>query len=34
MATHNADVVNSMQKRVIALEKGKLVKDEKKGKYR
>jgi len=34
MATHNADVVNSMQKRVIALEKGKLVKDEQKGKYR
>ncbi len=29
MATHNMDVVNSLLKRVIALEKGKLVKDEK-----
>ncbi|MDO8657341.1 MAG: ATP-binding cassette domain-containing protein [Candidatus Levybacteria bacterium] len=33
MATHNADVVNSHSKRVIALEKGRLVRDEKKGKY-
>lgn len=33
MATHNADVVNSLSKRVIALEKGKLTRDQKKGKY-
>lgn len=29
MATHNTDIVNSLMKRVIALEKGKLIKDEK-----
>ncbi len=33
MATHNIDIVNSLQKRVIALEKGKLIRDQKKGKY-
>ncbi len=33
MATHNIDIVNSLEKRVIALEKGKLVRDQKKGKY-
>lgn len=33
MATHNMDVVNSMRKRVIAMKKGKIVKDEKHGKY-
>lgn len=33
MATHNADAVNSLSKRVIALEKGRLIRDEKKGKY-
>jgi|SRR5581483_22263 len=33
MATHNADIVNHLSKRVIALEKGKLIRDEKKGKY-
>jgi len=33
MATHNTDIVNSLLKRVIVLEKGKLVKDEKKGKH-
>lgn len=33
MATHNFDIVNSMQKRVIKLEKGKLASDKKKGKY-
>lgn len=32
MATHNPDIVNSLLKRVISLEKGKLVKDENKGK--
>ncbi len=33
MATHNEEIVNSMAKRVIALDKGRLVRDEKKGKY-
>lgn len=33
MATHNIEIVNSFQKRVVALEKGKLIRDEKKGKY-
>lgn len=34
MATHNVDIVNSLKKRVISLKKGKIVKDEKEGKYR
>lgn len=34
MATHNFEIVNSMKERVIALDKGKLISDEKKGKYR
>lgn len=33
MATHNVDIVNSLGKRVITLNKGKIVKDEKEGKY-
>ncbi|MBM3208823.1 ATP-binding cassette domain-containing protein [Candidatus Shapirobacteria bacterium] len=33
MTTHNIDIVNSLCERVIKLEKGRLVKDEKKGKY-
>ncbi|MBO5244780.1 MAG: cell division ATP-binding protein FtsE [Selenomonadales bacterium] len=33
MATHDKDVVNSMRRRVIALEKGKIVRDEAKGGY-
>ena len=33
MATHNVDIVNTMKKRVITLDKGKIVKDEKGGKY-
>lgn len=33
MATHNVTVVDSLTKRVIALEKGKITRDEKKGKY-
>jgi cell division transport system ATP-binding protein len=32
MATHNSDIVNSLLKRVIVLEKGKLLKDEKREK--
>ena len=34
MATHNADIVNSMKKRVITMKHGKIAKDEKVGKYR
>lgn len=33
MATHNADLVDKNSKRVVALDKGKLIRDEKKGKY-
>jgi len=33
MSTHNIDVVNSMEERVIELDHGKLVSDKKKGKY-
>lgn len=33
MATHNTEIVNSMKKRVIALEQGKIIRDEKTGKY-
>lgn len=32
-ATHNTDIVNSMQKRVLVLKDGKLIKDQKKGGY-
>ncbi len=31
MATHNTDIVNSLLKRIVGLEKGKLAKDEKRG---
>lgn len=34
MATHNFEIVNSLQERVIELDKGKVVSDQKKGKYR
>ncbi len=34
MATHNIDIVNSMKKRVIVLKNGKIIKDQKNGKYR
>ncbi len=33
MATHNVEVVNTLAKRVITLHKGKILRDEKKGKY-
>lgn len=33
MATHNQEIVNSLGKRVINLDKGKIIKDEEKGKY-
>lgn len=33
VATHNAEVVNTLSKRVVNLDRGKIVKDEQKGKY-
>lgn len=33
MATHKADVVNSLKKRVVQIKAGKIVKDQKQGKY-
>lgn len=33
MATHNKDIVNSMRKRVIAIEHGHIVRDEQRGEY-
>lgn len=33
MATHNFEIVNSFQERVIELDKGKIISDKKKGKY-
>ena len=33
LATHNKEVVNVIQKRVIVLEKGKVIRDEQKGRY-
>lgn len=33
MATHNAQIVNHFKKRVVVLEKGKIVKDQKEGRY-
>lgn len=33
MATHNTQIVNHFKKRVVVLDKGKIIKDEKEGKY-
>jgi cell division transport system ATP-binding protein len=33
IATHNTDIVNSFQKRVLVLKEGKIVKDQRKGGY-
>lgn len=33
MATHNAQIVNHFKKRVVVLDEGKIIKDEKEGKY-
>lgn len=33
MATHNVDIVNSLGKRVVKIDRGRVKKDEKKGKY-
>jgi len=34
MATHNLEIVNALGKRVMSLDKGKIIKDEEKGKYK
>jgi cell division transport system ATP-binding protein len=33
LATHNKEIVNSLKKRVVTLEKGRVVRDEKKGRF-
>lgn len=33
MATHNVDIVNSLKKRVVVVNKGKIIRDEKKSRY-
>lgn len=33
LSTHNKDIINGLKKRVITLEKGKLIKDEEKGRF-
>ncbi|MDD3919204.1 MAG: ATP-binding cassette domain-containing protein [Candidatus Pacebacteria bacterium] len=33
LSTHNKDIVNNIQKRVISLEKGKILRDEEQGRY-
>lgn len=33
LATHNRDIVNSLQKRVVSLEKGKIIRDDHRGRY-
>ncbi|MNW12948.1 Cell division ATP-binding protein FtsE [compost metagenome] len=33
MATHNKDIVNTMRKRVIAIEHGNIVRDQLRGEY-
>jgi len=33
LSTHNREIINGLDKRVITLEKGKVIKDDEKGKY-
>lgn len=33
MATHNRDIVNTMRKRVLAIEHGQIVRDQQRGDY-
>jgi len=33
LATHNRDIINALGKRVVTLEKGKVIRDEQKGRY-
>ena len=33
LATHDKEVINNLERRVITLDKGRLIRDEKKGKY-
>jgi cell division transport system ATP-binding protein len=33
LATHNKDIVNQLERRVLSMEDGRLIRDEEKGKY-
>jgi len=33
LATHNNEIINALEKRVITLDQGKIIRDEEKGKY-
>ena len=33
LATHNQDIINSIEKRVITLEEGKIIRDEERGRF-
>jgi cell division transport system ATP-binding protein len=33
LATHDREIINTLGKRVVTLDKGKLIKDEEKGRY-
>jgi cell division transport system ATP-binding protein len=33
LATHNKDIVNQLERRVISMEDGKIIRDEEKGEY-
>ena len=33
LVTHNKDIVNSIQRRVISIDNGRIIRDEEKGKY-
>ena len=33
LATHNKEIVNQLEKRVISMDDGKIIRDEEKGKY-
>ena len=33
LATHNKDIINNLNKRVISLDNGRIIRDEEKGKY-
>jgi len=33
LATHDKEVINSLERRVVSLDNGKIIRDEEKGKY-
>ncbi|PJB87805.1 cell division ATP-binding protein FtsE, partial [Candidatus Roizmanbacteria bacterium CG_4_9_14_0_8_um_filter_34_12] len=33
LSTHNREIINGLDKRVVTLEKGRIIKDDEKGKY-